>query len=34
MIVKSTETAPQYLAGMEMGWSQSLDRVESEVRVS
>lgn len=33
-VVKSTEIAPKHLAGMEMGWSLSLDRLENEVRGS
>jgi uncharacterized protein YndB with AHSA1/START domain len=26
-VIKATASAPQYLKGMEMGWSQSLDRL-------
>jgi uncharacterized protein YndB with AHSA1/START domain len=33
-VVKSTEFAPQYLAGMEMGWSLSLDRLEADLSLS
>jgi uncharacterized protein YndB with AHSA1/START domain len=26
-VIKATAVAPQYLKGMEMGWTQSLDRL-------
>jgi uncharacterized protein YndB with AHSA1/START domain len=31
-VIKATPEAPKYLAGMEQGWSQSLDRLAEEVR--
>jgi uncharacterized protein YndB with AHSA1/START domain len=31
-VVRSTAVAPQYLKGMEVGWSQSLERLEAYVR--
>jgi uncharacterized protein YndB with AHSA1/START domain len=31
-VSKATAAAPQYLAGMEQGWSQSLDRLATEVK--
>jgi uncharacterized protein YndB with AHSA1/START domain len=30
-VIKATAAAPQYLRGMEMGWSQSLDRLAAEL---
>src|SRR5271156_2249876 len=30
-VIKATAAAPQYLQGMEMGWSQSLDRLAGEL---
>lgn len=32
-VVKATASAPQYLKGMEMGWSQSLDRLGAHLSV-
>jgi uncharacterized protein YndB with AHSA1/START domain len=31
-VVRTTAVAPQYLEGMEVGWSQSLERLEAYVR--
>ena len=31
-VTKATAEAPRYLAGMQQGWSQSLDRLEEEVK--
>jgi uncharacterized protein YndB with AHSA1/START domain len=31
-VIRSTAVAPQYLKGMEVGWSQSLERLEAYVR--
>ncbi len=33
-VVMQTDKAPQYLAGMEMGWTQSLDRLAAYLRKS
>jgi hypothetical protein len=30
-VITATTQAPQYLKGMEMGWSQSLDRLGAHV---
>ena len=31
-VVRATAVAPQYLKGMEVGWSQSLERLQAHVR--
>jgi uncharacterized protein YndB with AHSA1/START domain len=31
-VTRATAEAPRYLAGMEQGWSQSLDRLAEEVK--
>jgi len=31
-VIRATEVAPQYLRGMEVGWSQSLERLEAHLR--
>jgi uncharacterized protein YndB with AHSA1/START domain len=31
-VIRATAVAPQYLKGMEVGWSQSLERLAAHVR--
>jgi uncharacterized protein YndB with AHSA1/START domain len=31
-VLRATAVAPQYLKGMEAGWSQSLERLEAHLR--